>query len=176
MAVSKDHIGIVSILPAKYRPPLYEKYGRADNVFLVCESKWQMWEAIEEMIINTDEILCDDDIWVVSWDVAWDLDEVIREHESGMTDENGDDVMYEVTIWETFDQVSEDISYSDEWLGDPNMEAASPENAQRIAVDVSQMCTDWSGMTYGTDVTNAVVLPYIEWRCDLYGGRFRKAQ
>jgi len=158
-----NHAGIISICPPDFRP------NHADNMLEVALSKWGLWEIINEWLHDSAEF-DESDVWVLSWDMYVDWDDVIAEF-------NDDDPEFDThyDLGEILDWVRESVAGDSNWLGDPDpkKDIADPENVTRIALEITQELTRATYTRLGTDVLNPVLQPFKVWRCSLYGGRYR---
>jgi hypothetical protein len=163
-----DHMAVVSVCPPDSRP------NRADNWLVYDYSKWGVWEHINELLHANEGEFDEDDIWVLSWDLWWDMDEVVDEVGSGRYDDDGEEEIVEYTIYETLEWASEWVAQDTGWLGAIE-DLDEEEGPSRMALDITQEITRTPITVLGKDVLNVVLQPFIEWRCSLYKGGFRRA-
>jgi hypothetical protein len=158
-------MAVVSICPPEARP------NRADNWLIYDSNKWGVWERVNEVLRESD--FDEDDIWVLSWDIWWDPDQIVDEVETGRYTDAGEEETVEYTIYETMEWAVEWVSQDSGWLG-AIADLDEEDGPTRMALDITQEIMRTPVTVLGEDVRNVEFAPFIEWRCSLYKGGFRQ--
>jgi hypothetical protein len=164
MALGLDMLAVVSICPPDSRP-----HG-ADNIIQIGTSLWDLWSYINEMIHDSEGDFDEDDVWVLTWEVYWDLDEVVHELETGQMNDDGTEETIPWTVYEVLEDAQEVISQDRQWLGEDNEDLRDPDNVGQMALHVTATISGLPIVTMGQDVFNPELNSFIEWRSRLYGG------
>ena len=186
MAMSTDYVAIVSSPNPDILPGGGRLYGK--NSLYICVSKWGLWEKLdeerEECELNDNDWPDESEMWILGFKMTWDYDEVldvIAHNEGDLSDEEdieswkeqyGDDEVMSFA----HDRINDDTV----WYGDPSYQAVCLEEKgddwfKFIAAEVYTSVARDSYAREGVEISDIVLLPYIEWEMSLYGGRTRIA-
>lgn len=174
MAMGMDMLAIISICPPECRP------RQADNIIQVGTDLWSLWEYVDELLLNAE--IDDDgipsfnesDIWLLTWEVYWDVDEVVESFGAGYEDETGKEVIVDYTVWDVLENAQEMIGQDTQWLGEPDPQLRDQQNVNDMALHVTSMITGLPIVQMNVDVFNPELTSFVKWRSRLYGGVWRK--
>jgi len=183
MAECTDYVVIISVRVHDRAP--YD-YIAGDNMFSIFGSKWQLdkWleEREEEAELN-DVIWDDSEIWIFGFKFTWDYDVALGQHwesESETYFFGGDEDAYDKAFeeWsdmygdeEVFGYARQRASDDNNWWGDPRWIEDHP-NLKGIADEIADtLLSGW--VDFDNQVSDVTLLPLIEWRIALQGGRSR---
>lgn len=168
MGLGLDMLAIISICPPESRP------HQADNIIQIGTDLWTLWEQVDELLLNADGEFDENDIWLLTWEVYWDMDEVVEEFGSGCIDPTtGEEEIIQYTIYELIENANEMVAEDHQWLGEDTPHIRDEQSVRDMALHVTAMVSGLPIVRYGQDVFNAELLPFIRWRSRLYGGHWR---
>lgn len=163
MAMGMDMLAIVSICPPSSRP------HHADNIIQIGTTLWDLWEYVDELLLNADGEFTETDIWLLTWEVYWDVEEVVEEFGTGHVDPNtGEEETITYSIYELLENAQEIICEDGQWLGDPTLHER--DNVDDMALHITATVSGMPIVTLGRDVFNPELTSFVRWRSRLYGG------
>lgn len=164
MAYGMDMLAIISICPPEARP------HQADNVIQIGTTLWDLWECVEELLLNAEDF-SESDIWILTWEVYWDLEEIVEEFGTGCIDPTtGREETITYTVDEMLENAYEIIAGDGQWLGEQVEWIQSERAVSDMALHSTAVVSGLPMVVLGRDVFNPELHSYIEWRSRLYGG------